>query len=151
MSLKDITKNIIRSAWVYGAFFGFMPPYVFTLITISSYPDFRSIYYLRLLIAIIVGALVGGFSTSIAVKYALKLIKRPNFILCLFMGLILGGICGALTMGSTPLMLLISSTDINWAINVIIRAIIAGIIMGGTAGAFFGIGINYYLKEKTKR
>lgn len=144
---KGVVKRIVEGAWLYGAFFGFMPAYVFAVGGIATYETFRTVYYFRLLLAIIIGALVGGFVTSFAVKYALKIIKKPNLIISLLAGLIVGAICGAIILGSTPLVFLIQSTDVSWALTVIIRAIISGLIMGGVAGMFFGAGVNYYVKK----
>jgi len=143
---KGVMKRVIEGAWLYGAFLGFMPPYVFTLITLATQDTFRAVYFLRLMIAIVIGALVGGYSASFAVKYAQNIMKKPNLLLSLVLGIVLGAICGAITLGITPLTLLISSTDVAWAIMMIKRLIIVGAVMGAVGGAFFGVTYNHFLK-----
>jgi len=144
---KEMNKNISRVAWIYGAFFGFMPAYIFTLVTVASYEGFRAIYYLRFVLAIIIGALVGGYVTSFAVSLGLQLIKKQSYFINAIVGLILGAICGAIVFVATPLMLLIQSTDVSWALTVIYRSSLLGAIMGAVAGLFFGIGLYKFLRD----
>jgi len=144
---KQLFKKVVDGSWIYGAFFGFMPPYVFTLIVVATVPEFRLVYYLRLLLAIVIGALVGGYSTSIAVKTALKVVKKTNIVISVVLGFILGAICGAVTLAATSSVLMISSTDLVWAVDMLIRSSLIGVVMGGVAGVFFGAMANHYLKK----
>lgn len=147
MSDKKQDKQIVKFAWIYGAFFGLMPPYVFTLITIGTVDNFRAIYYFRLILAIIIGALAGGFSSSILTNLSLMFIKKINIVWCILLGLILGSLAGAITLGLTPLVFLISSTDIDWALKTIFRTAMAGLTLGSVAGAFMGGLLRFYLKD----
>jgi hypothetical protein len=141
-------KKIITMAWIYGAFFGLMPPYVFTLITIGTVDNFRAVYYLRLVLAIVIGALAGGFSSALLTKLSLKIIRKYNVGICIVLGFLLGSVAGAVTLGFTPLVFLISSTDINWALTTIFRTAMAGLLMGSVAGAFLGGLLHTYLREE---
>lgn len=143
---KKEDNKIISAAWIYGAFFGLMPAYVFCLITVATYPDFRFVYYIRLVFAIIIGALVGGYSAAFSAKIAINKLRNSGLVIRLLSGLVLGSICGFVTLGSTPLMLLIESTDINKAWEMIYRLSMIGLTLGGTAGIFFGGMLDRYLK-----
>jgi len=153
-------KKISGAAFIYGAFFGMMPPYIFALIVIANpiingdptavglpVEGFRYIYYVRLVLGIIIGVLAGGYSAYFTSKMGVKLfMKHKNILTQLLVGLAMGAICGFLTLGLTPLMLLISSTDLSWAFAVIYRMAFVGAILGSIAGVFFSLGIRYFLE-----
>ena len=157
--MKEKTKKISGAAFIYGAFFGMMPPYIFALLVIANplindnpsavglpVEGFRYIYYVRLVLGIIIGVLAGGYSAYFTSKVGLRFfLKKKNIIIQILIGLAMGAICGILTLGLTPLMLLISSTDLSWAWMVIYRMAAVGGILGSIAGAFFSIGMRYYL------
>lgn len=154
--MKKTDINFADIAWVFGAFFGFMPVYVFTLIVVATTTDipleptqtFRAVYFLRLLLGMTFGALLGGFTTHKAAIFVNQKIKKPNLLKSILAGLGLGSLCGAITLGATPTVLLISSTNIDWAWLMIERLAGIGLIMGSVAGAFLGAGYNYLLKRK---
>lgn len=157
--MKNQIKKIAGAAFIYGAFFGMMPPYIFALIVIAnplingdptavglSVEGFRSIYYVRLVLGILIGVLAGGYSAYFTSKVGAQFfLKKKNILIQLLVGLIMGAICGFFTLGLTPLMLLISSTDLSWAWSVIYRMALVGGILGSLAGLFFSVGMRYYL------
>lgn len=160
MIIKEASKKIIRSIGIYGAIIGALPPIVISILSLInvelvfgniSIGEFRNIYYLRMVVALFTGAIVGGFASAFATKTGISLIKKMKLWKGLLMGLFLGAIVGFLTAGSTPLVLLISSTDVTWAIGLIKRAAIAGTFVGAFAGAIAGIiGVIYFTEKERK-
>ncbi|MFA6241816.1 MAG: hypothetical protein WC655_12860, partial [Candidatus Hydrogenedentales bacterium] len=65
-----------------------------------------------------------------------------------FGGALLGVPVGAITAGSCPLMLLISSTNTTWAWIMIQRSVLVGGIMGFTNGLAAGLIIVYFIKRR---
>jgi hypothetical protein len=63
-------------------------------------------------------------------------------------GALLGAPVGAVTAGSCPLLLLISSSDPNWAWIMIERSFLVGGLMGLTNGLFAGLIIVYFIKRQ---
>ncbi len=60
----------------------------------------------------------------------------------------LGTPVGALTAGSCPLVLLLSSSDPEWARIMIQRSLLVGGLMGLTNGLFAGLVIVYFIKRQ---
>lgn len=160
LKVKELSEKIIQNIGIYGAIIGAFSPFVYSVLSITALPGtaayipagkFYFIYYLRIILAITAGTLVGGFSSAFATKIGLTMIKKVRWWKGLLAGLILGGIVGFLTAGSTPLALLIESSDFVWAIEVIKRAAIAGTMVGSFAGAIAGTFAAVYFTDKEKK
>jgi hypothetical protein len=152
----ELRKRILIGAAIYGIFFGLMPPYVMMIVVVSTWgmpplepPDeqtFRAIYLLRLVLGNVIGLTVGALTSAYAVHFGLKIAGRATYPRAILGGAVLGAPVGAITAGSTPLMLLISSTDVEWATKMIQRAVAVGGLMGLVNGVFAGIVIVYVIR-----
>lgn len=158
MNLKEEGKKIIAGVSLYGALAGVFPPLVFAIVSITAPAGspghigigaFRNIYYFRIIVSIVLGTLVGGFSSALCTKLGLTIIKDMKWWKGTLTGVLLGGVVGLFTAGSAPLSLLISSTDVPWAFEVIKRSAIMGFLVGAFGGAIAGtIAAVYFNKNE---
>ena len=154
---EELHHKIITWAAIGGLFFGLMPPYVLTIVVMATWgmpplerPDeqtFRAVYYLRLVLGNILGLTAGAFLAAAATNLGLRLAGRPTYLRGAVGGAVLGAAVGALTAGSVPLMLLISSSNPNWAWMMIERSLLVGGLMGLINGLFAGLVIVYFIKR----
>lgn len=150
-------ERILWGAALYGFFFGLMPPYVLTIVVLATWgmpplepPDeqtFRSVYYLRLVLANVVGLSVGAGLSIGATALGLRIAGRPTYPRAILGGIGLGAPTGALTAGATPLFLLISSSDREWALEMIRRSIACGALFGAINGLTAALAIVFYLRR----
>jgi hypothetical protein len=153
----ELRKRILLGSVVYGIFFGLMPPYVLTIVVVSTWgmppleppneQTFRAVYLLRLVLGNVVGLLAGAFLTAGAVDFALRLAGKATYPRAILGGAVLGPIVGGLTAASTPIFLLISSTDTVWAIEMIKRSLAVGATMGLTNGIAAAVVIVYFVRR----
>ncbi len=156
----ELRKRILIGAAIYGIFFGLMPPYVMMIVVVSTWgmpplepPDeqtFRAVYLLRLVLGNVVGLTVGALTAAYAVHFGLKIAGKATYTRGIVGGALLGAPVGAITAGSTPLMLFINSTDVEWATKMIERAVTVGGLMGLVNGAFVGLVIVYIIRWADK-
>lgn len=156
----DLRHKILLGGVIYGIFFGLMPPYVLTIVVVATWgmpplepPDeqtFRAVYYLRLVLGNVVGLLSGAFLSALAVEFGLRFAGKATYARAVLGGALLGTPVGALTAGSTPLFLLISSTDRVWAIEMIQRAAICGAVMGCVNGIAAAVVIVYFIRRGSR-
>jgi hypothetical protein len=155
---KALHEKILTWAAIYGLFFGLMPPYVLTIVVVATWgvpplekPDeqtFRSIYFLRLVLGNVLGLSVGAFLAAAATNLGLRLAGKATYTRGVLGGALFGAPVGALTAGSCPFLLLISSSDPNWARIMIERSVLVGGLMGLTNGVFAGLVIVYFIKRQ---
>jgi hypothetical protein len=155
---ESLHHRILTWSAVAGIFFGLMPPYVFMIVMVATWgvkpiepPDeqtFRAVYYLRLVLGNIVGLAAGAFLAAFAANLGLKLAGKANYPRGALGGALLGMVVGALTAGSCPLFLLISSTDPDWAWTMIQRSVVMGGLMGLINGLFAGLVIVYFIRRE---
>jgi hypothetical protein len=155
---EPLHGRILMWAAITGIYFGLMPPYVFTIVLVSTWgvpplerPDeqtFRTIYYVRLLLANILGLVVGGFLAAFAANIGLKLAGKATYWRGALGGALLGLPVGAITAGVCPFLLLISSSDVNWALIMVQRSFIVGGLMGMTNGMAAGLVIVYFIRRQ---
>jgi hypothetical protein len=155
---ESLHHRILTWAAVAGIFFGLMPPYVFTIVIVATWgvkpleppseQTFRSVYFLRLVLGNLVGLTAGAFLAAFATHVGLKLAGRARYPRAAAGGALLGMVVGALTAGSCPLFLLISSTDPEWAWTMIQRSIVVGGLMGLINGMFAGLVIVYFIRRE---
>ena len=153
----ELRNRILLGGVIYGIFFGLMPPYVLTIVVVATWgmppmepPDeqtFRTIYYLRLVLGNVVGLLSGALLSALAVEFGLRFAGKATYARAVLGGAALGTPVGAFTAGSTPLFLLISSTDREWAIEMIQRATICGAVMGCVNGIAAAVVIVYFIRR----
>ena len=153
----QLRHRILWGAAIYGIFFGLLPPYVVMITVVATWDmppleqpgeqSFRAVYYIRLALGNLVGLSVGGLLSAGAVALGLRVVPKPTYLYGLLGGLILGPIVGALTAGSTPLFLLLSSSNVEWAWKLIGRSFICGALMGLTNGVAAALAIVYFLKR----
>src|SRR5215813_11153798 len=156
---EGLHQKIIMWAAIYGLFFGLMPPYVLTIVVVATWgvppleapseQTFRAVYFLRLILGNILGLTVGAFLAAAATNLGLRLAGKPTYLRGAVGGAILGALVGAVTAGSCPFMLLISSTNREWAWIMIERSFLVGGVMGLTNGLFAGLVIIYFIKRQT--
>jgi len=156
----ELRHKILLGGLLYGIFFGLMPPYVLTIVVVATWgmpplepPDeqtFRAVYYLRLVLGNVVGLLTGAFLTAFAVDFGLKVAGRATYVRAVFGGALLGTPVGALTAGSTPLFLLIDSTNRQWAWQMFERAVACGAAMGLVNGIAAAVVIVYFIRRRVK-
>lgn len=154
---EGMRQKIIIWAAVYGLFFGLMPPYVLTIVVLATWgvpplepPDeqtFRAVYFLRLVLGNILGLTVGAFLAAGATNLGLRLAGKATYLRGAIGGAVLGGPVGAITAGSCPFLLLISSTNGTWAWIMIERAFLVGGLMGLTNGLFAGLVIVFFIRR----
>jgi hypothetical protein len=160
IAAKGTHQKILTWAAIYGLFFGLMPPYVLTIVVVATWgvpplerPDeqtFRSIYFLRLVIGNIIGLTAGAFLAAAATNLGLRLAGKATYLRGALGGALLGAPVGALTAGSCPFVLLISSTNRDWAWIMIERSFLVGGLMGLTNGLFAGLVIVYFIKRQSE-
>ncbi|MBM3288583.1 MAG: hypothetical protein FJY92_00380 [Candidatus Hydrogenedentes bacterium] len=154
---KGLHEKILMWAAIAGIFFGLMPPYVLTIVVVATWgvppleppsdQTFRAVYFLRLVLGNVIGLGVGGFLAAAATNVGLRLAGKPTYLRGAIGGAALGAIVGSVTAASCPLMLLISSTNVDWAWTMIERSFLVGGIMGIANGCFAGLVIVYFVKR----
>lgn len=153
----EMRHRIMLGAILYGIFFGLMPPYVLTIVVVATWgmpplegpsdQTFRAVYLLRLVLGNVVGLGAGAALTAWAVNLGLKVAGKATYGRAVIGGSLLGPPVGALTAGSTPLMLLISSTNVEWATKMIYRAVACGAMMGLVNGVAAALVIVYFIRR----
>jgi hypothetical protein len=156
---KGLREKILMGAAIFGLFFGLMPPYVFTIVIVATWgvppleppteQSFRMIYFLRLVLGNVLGLTLGAFLAAAATNLGLRLAGKATYLRGAIGGALLGAPVGALTAGSCPFFLLISSSDPNWAWIMIQRSFLVGGLMGLTNGLFAGLVIVYFIKRQS--
>ncbi len=154
----SLHQRILTWAAIAGLFFGLMPPYVLTIVVVATWgvkpleppneQTFRAVYLLRLVLGNVIGLTAGAFLAAFAANLGLKLAGKATYLRGAVGGAFLGALVGALTAGSCPLMLLISSTDPEWAWTMIQRSVLVGGCMGLTNGFFAGLVIVYFIRKE---
>jgi len=155
---KGLREKILMGAAIFGLFFGLMPPYVFTIVIVATWgvppleppteQSFRMIYFLRLVLGNVLGLTLGAFLAAAATNLGLRLAGKATYLRGAIGGALLGAPVGALTAGSCPFFLLISSSDPNWAWIMIQRSFLVGGLMGLINGLFAGLVIMYFIKRQ---
>ena len=155
---KGLREKILMGAAIFGLFFGLMPPYVFTIVIVATWgvppleppteQSFRMIYFLRLVLGNVLGLTLGAFLAAAATNLGLRLAGKATYLRGAIGGALLGAPVGALTAGSCPFFLLISSSDPNWAWIMIQRSFVVGGLMGLINGFFAGLVIMYFIKRQ---
>lgn len=143
-----LRRRIMLGALLYGIFFGLMPPYVMMIVVVATWgmpqlepPDeqtFRAVYLLRLVLGNLIGLGVGALTTALAVHLGVTYGGKATWSRAVIGGALLGPPAGALTAASTSFVLLLSSSDSQWAWLMVQRAFVTGALMGlvnGIAGA----------------
>jgi hypothetical protein len=135
-----------------------MPPYVLTIVVVATWgvppleppteQTFRAVYFLRLVLGNVLGLTVGAFLAAFVTNFGLKIAGKPTYLRGALGGALLGAPVGALTAGSCPFLLLISSSDQNWAWIMIERSILVGGIMGFSNGLAAGLVIVYFIRRQ---
>jgi hypothetical protein len=153
----DLHKKIVVVAALAGLFFGLMPPYVLTIVVVATWgvpplepPDeqaFRAVYFLRLVLGNVLGLTVGAGLAAAAANFGLRIAGQPTYPRGAIGGAVLGGLVGAATAGSCPLLLLISSTNPGWAWTMVERSLLVGGLMGMTNGLAAGLVIVYLVRR----
>ncbi len=152
----DLHRKLVTVAGLAGLFFGLMPPYVLTIVVVATWgvppldaPDeqtFRTVYFLRLVLGNLIGLTVGAGSAAVAANWGLRFAGKPTYPRGAVGGAPLGGIVGAVSAGSCPLVLLISSTNLDWAWTMVQRSLLVGACMGVTNGLAAGLVIVYLVR-----
>ena len=155
---KGLREKILMGAAIFGLFFGLMPPYVFTIVIVATWgvppleppteQSFRMIYFFRLVLGNVLGLTLGAFLAAAATNLGLRLAGKASYLRGAIGGALLGAPVGALTAGSCPFFLLISSSDPNWAWIMIQRSFLVGGLMGLINGLFAGLVIMYFIKRQ---
>lgn len=153
----ELRRRILIGAAIFGIFFGLMPPYVMTIVVISTWgmppvepPDeqtFRAIYLVRLVLGSFVGLGVGGLTAVGAVMLGIRYGGKATYPRALIGGALLGTPVGAVTAASTPFVLLISSTNVEWATEMIRRGLMCGAMMGLVNGIAAAVVIVYAVRR----
>jgi hypothetical protein len=153
----ELRRRILIGAAIFGIFFGLMPPYVMTIVVISTWgmpplepPDeqsFRAVYLVRLVIGSFIGLGVGGLTAAWAVMAGLKVAGKATYPRAVLAGILLGTPVGAVTAASTPFVLLISSTNVEWATEMIKRGLMCGAMMGLVNGIAAAMLIVYVIRR----
>jgi len=157
---EDLRQKILMWAAIAGLFFGLMPPYVFTIVIVATWgvppleppseQSFRIVYFLRLVLGNVVGLTLGAFLAAYATNLGLRIAGRATYLRGAVGGAVLGSAVGAVTAGSCPFLLLISSTDPKWAWIMIERSFVVGGLMGLINGLFAGLVIVYFIKRQRR-
>jgi hypothetical protein len=153
----DLHRKLVIVAGLAGLFFGLMPPYVLTIVVVATWgvppleaadeQAFRTVYFLRLVLGNFLGLTVGAGTAAVAANLGLRFAGRPTYLRGAVGGALLGGIVGAVSAGSCPLVLLISSTNLDWAWTMVQRSLLVGGCMGITNGLAAGLVIVYLVRH----
>ena len=95
----------------------------------------------------LLGLIVGAETAAAAASLGLKFAGRPTYLRGAVGGALLGGIVGAVSAGSCPLVLLIGSSNIDWAWTMVQRSLLVGGLMGITNGLAAGLVIVYLVRH----
>lgn len=154
---SKLHDKIVIGAALFGLFFGLMPPYVLTIVVVATWgvpplepPDeqsFRTVYFLRMALGNVLSLTVGAFLAAGAVSLGLRFAGKATYPRGAIGGAILGGPVGSISAGVGPCMLLISSSDPNWAMIMIERAFLVGGLMGILNGAVAGLVIVFFIQR----
>jgi hypothetical protein len=160
IATPDLHRKVVIIAALVGLFFGLMPPYVLTIVVVATWgvppleaPDeqaFRAIYFVRLVLGNVLGLTVGAGTAAAASSFGLTFAGRPTYPRGAVGGALLGGIVGTVSAGSCPLVLLIGSTDIDWAWTIFQRSLLVGGLMGMTNGLAAGLVIVYLVRRSNR-
>ena len=155
---ERLHQKILMWAAIAGLFFGLMPPYVFTIVVVATWgvpplepateQSFRMVYFLRLILGNVVGLTLGAFLAAYAAHFGLRIAGKATYLRGAIGGALLGAAVGAVTAGSCPALLLISSTNPDWAWIMIERSFLVGGVMGLTNGLFAGLVIVYFIRRQ---
>jgi MFS family permease len=152
-----LRSRIMLGAILVGIFFGLMPPYVMMIVVVATWgmppiepPDeqtFRAVYLLRLVIGNFIGLGVGAFLTAGAVHLGLRYGGRATYARAIVGGGLMGPIVGGFTAASTSMVLLISSTNTEWAWRMAQRAFACGAMMGLVNGIAAALVIVWFIRR----
>lgn len=152
-----LRERIMLGAVLYGIFFGLMPPYVLMIVVVATWgmppleaPDeqaFRAVYLLRLVLGNFIGLGVGAALTAGAVHLGIQYGGRATYGRAVAGGALLGAPVGALTAASTSLVLLVSSTNPQWATEMVKRALASGAMMGLVNGIAAALVIVHFVRR----
>lgn len=158
IATPELHERVLIWAAVAGLFFGLMPPYVLTIVVVATWgappleapseQSFRAIYLVRLVLGNILGLTVGAFLAAGAAHLGLRWAGRATYLRGALGGALLGAPMGAVTAGSCPLLLLVSSTDPAWAWLMVQRSVMVGGLMGLTNGMAAGLVIVYFIRRR---
>jgi hypothetical protein len=109
---------------------------------------FKIIYYVRVVLANVLGLSVGAFLAAFAANFGLRIAGKATYLRGALGGAILGAPVRAITAGVCPFLLLISSSDVSWAWIMIERSFIVGGLMGITNGMAAGLVIIYFIRRQ---
>lgn len=153
----ELRQRIIVGAAIFGIFFGLMPPYVMTIVVVSTWgmpplepPDeqaFRAVYLLRLVLGNFIGLAVGALTAAWAVILGLRIAGKATYPRAVLGGATLGTVVGAVTAASTPVVLLLSSSNVEWAWRMVRRAFACGAMMGLINGIAAAVVIVYVIRK----
>lgn len=153
----DLHRKLVLFVALVGLFFGLMPPYVLTIVVVATWgvppldpPDeqtFRAVYFLRLVLGNVLGLTVGAGTAAIAANLGLRFAGKPTYLRGALGGALLGAIVGAVSAGSCPLVLLIGSTNREWAWTMVTRSVLVGGCMGIVNGMAAGVVIVYLVRR----
>src|SRR5690606_5643968 len=108
---------------------------------------FRAVYFLRMALGNILALTAGAFFAAWATNIGLRIAGKATYLRGAVGGLVLGGPVGSLTAGVGPLVLLIGSSDPNWAWIMVERAFLVGGLMGAMNGMAAGLVIIYFIRR----
>jgi len=150
-------RRLVVFSALAGLFFGLMPPYVLTIVVVATWgvppleapadQTFRAVYFLRLVLGNVIGLTVGAGAAAAAANFGLNFAGKATYLRGAIGGAILGGLVGAVSAGSCPLVLLISSTNREWAWIMIERSFLIGGCMGITNGLAAGLVVVYLVRS----
>ena len=153
----DLHRKLVVLSALAGLFFGLMPPYVLTIVVVATWgvppleapadQTFRAVYFLRLVLGNAIGLTVGAGAAAAAANFGLNFAGKASYVRGALGGAVLGGLVGAVSAGSCPLVLLISSTNREWAWIMIERSLLVGGCMGITNGFAAGLVIVYLVRK----
>jgi MFS family permease len=157
IAAPDLHRKLVVFAALAGLFFGLMPPYVLTIVVVATWgvppleapadQAFRAVYFLRLVLGNLIGLGVGAGAAAAAANFGLMFAGKATYARGAIGGAILGGLVGAISAGSCPLVLLISSTNREWAWIMIERSFLVGGCMGITNGLAAGLVVVYLVRR----
>ena len=158
---RALHERIVMGAALTGLFFGLMPPYVLTIVVVATWgvpplepPDeqsFRAVYFLRMALGNVIALTAGAFLAAGATHLGLRIARKATYLRGAVGGLLLGGPVGSITAGVGPIVLLISSTDPEWARTMVERALLVGGLMGALNGMVAGLVIIYFIRRQARR
>lgn len=136
--MKRLCDGYIRHAGLIGFVYGILPPLIW-LAVFLTFPVFRNVYILRVVIAIVVGGALGAWLNRFGLSLWLLKHRSSEGPASVLDGTLIGAAIGCGMTILPPLTSLIASNHLEEAKTFIIGSWLASCIIGGLMGTVLAV------------